>query len=67
VRVAKKVLKWVAWAFVAFLVYSIFRSPEQAAALVVGGFQGIAAALGAVFAFFDAILVQSGSAPSTTP
>ena len=65
---AKKVLKWVAWAFVAFLVYSIFRSPEQAAGLVVGGFQGIAAALGAIFAFFDAILVQSGNAPPpTTP
>jgi len=67
VRVYKKVLKWVLWLFLAFLVYSIFRSPEQAASLVVGGFQGIAAAFGAVFAFFDAILVQSGNAPAPAP
>jgi len=67
VHVLKKILKWVAWLFVAFLVYSIFRSPEQAAGLVVGGFQGIAAAFGAVFAFFDAILVQSGSTPPPAP
>ena len=66
-RVFKKILKWASWLFVAFLVYAIFRSPEQAAGLVVGGFQGIAAAFGAVFAFVDALLVQSGSPPPPAP
>ena len=59
----KKVLKWVAWLFVAFLVYSIFRSPEQAAGIVVGGFDGLSAALDAVFTFFDEALQQSSDTP----
>ena len=63
----RKILKWVLWLFLAFLVYSIFRSPEQAAALVVGGFQGIGAGFGAVFAFFDAILAQTGATPAPAP
>lgn len=66
-QLTRKILKWVLWLFLAFLVYSIFRSPEQAASLVVGGFQGISAAFGAVFAFFDAILAQSGAAPAPAP
>jgi succinate-acetate transporter protein len=64
VPTVKRFLKWVLWIALAFLVYAIFRSPEQAASIIVGGFQGIGAAFGAIFAFFDALLQQTtGTAP----
>ena len=63
----KRALKWLLWISLGFLVYSIFRSPEQAAEIVVGGFQGIGAAFGAVFAFFDAILQQTSGNPPPEP
>lgn len=55
----KRALRWLLWLSLAFLIYSIFRSPEQAAAIVVGGFEGIGAAFEAIFRFFDAILAES--------
>lgn len=57
----KRALKWLLWLSLAFLIYSIFRSPEQAAAIVVGGFEGIASGFNAIFRFFDAILAESTS------
>ena len=59
----KKVLKWALWIFLVFLVYAIFQSPEQAAGIVVGGFEGIAAGFDAVFTFFDEVLQQSSDTP----
>ncbi|WP_336922010.1 hypothetical protein [Aquipuribacter sp. SD81] len=59
----RRVLKWALWIFVIFLVYAIFNSPAQAAGIVVSAFEGIGAAVGAVFAFFDEILRQSGGTP----
>jgi hypothetical protein len=56
----KRVLKWALWIFLIFLVYAIFNSPAQAASIVVNAFEGIGAAGGAVFAFFDEILRQTG-------
>ena len=65
----KRALKWLLWLSLAFLIYSIFRSPEQAAAIVVGGFEGIGAGFNAVFTFFDEVLRQSSGTPPppTTP
>ncbi len=50
---AKKVLLWFV---IAFLVYAIFQSPDQAADIVKSAFDGIVAAVRAVFQFFDALL-----------
>jgi len=55
----KRVFRWLLWIFLVFLVFAIFRSPEQAAGIVVGGFEGIEAGIGAIVAFFDAVLAQS--------
>ena len=49
----KKVLVWFV---VAFLVYAIFRSPDQAAGIVRDAWAGITTALGAIARFFDALL-----------
>ncbi len=54
-------VQWVLWAFFIFLIYSIFRSPEDAASLVVGGFEGIGRGFAAIFTFFDAVLTRMGS------
>ncbi|MFC5381982.1 hypothetical protein [Aquipuribacter nitratireducens] len=62
----RRVLKWAFWIFLVFLVYAIFNSPAQAAAIVVNAFEGIGAAGGAVFAFFDEVLRQSSGAPAGT-
>ncbi len=59
----RKILKWALWIFLVFLVFAIFRSPEQAAGIVVGGFEGLEAAVGAVFTFFDEVLQQSSDTP----
>lgn len=64
----KRVLRWLLWIFLVFLVFAIFRSPEQAAGIVVGGFEGIGAGVEAIVAFFDAVLAQStDSADAPTP
>lgn len=44
------------WVLVAFLVYAVFKSPDQAAGIVRGAWDGIVTGLGAVAAFFDALL-----------
>jgi len=51
----------VLWIFLIFLIYSIFRSPEDAANLVVSGVEGIGRGLGAIFIFFDAVLGRAGA------
>lgn len=46
----------VLWIVVAFLLYAIFRSPDQAAGIVRSAIDGILAALAAIGEFFDALL-----------
>lgn len=59
----RRILKWALWIFLIFLVYAIFRSPEQAASIVVGGIDGISAGLNAIFTFFDEVLRQTSDTP----
>lgn len=40
----------------AFCVYAVFKSPDQAAAIVRAGWDGIVAGLSAIASFFDALL-----------
>lgn len=47
------------WLFVVFLVYAIFRSPNQAAEIVRSAVDGILALVEGVFRFFDALLRPS--------
>jgi hypothetical protein len=47
------------WTLIAFALYAIFRSPDQAADIVRSAWNGLAAGLFAVGEFFDALL--SGS------
>ena len=49
-------LKVVGWLLLIFLVYAIFRSPTNAADLVVSAVNGIGSGLGAIFTFFDTII-----------
>jgi hypothetical protein len=51
----KKVLVWV---LIAFAIYAIFRSPEQAAAVADDAIDGIVSAFRAIGRFFDALLNQ---------
>jgi hypothetical protein len=44
------------WIVVAFLVYAVFKSPDQAADIVRAAWDGILDGLGAVARFFDALL-----------
>ncbi len=44
------------WLVLAFFLYAVFRSPDQAASIVRGAWDGILAGLGSVTAFFDALL-----------
>ncbi len=44
------------WLLVAFFVYAIFKSPDQAAGIVKGGWAGLMDGLRAVGNFFDALL-----------
>jgi hypothetical protein len=44
------------WLLVAFFVYAIFKSPDQAAGIVKSGWAGIGEGLQAVGHFFDALL-----------
>lgn len=49
-------LRILGWIFLIFLIYAIFRSPEDAADIVVSGVEGIAALFSAIFTFFDAVI-----------
>ena len=51
-----KLRKPLIWVLVAFFVYAVFRSPDQAAGIARNGWDGIVSGLGAVAAFFDALL-----------
>ena len=51
--------KFVLWLLVAFGVYAIFRSPDQAAEIVRSAWDGIVAGLSAIGEFFDALLTGS--------
>lgn len=53
-----KVKKWLGWFLLAFCVYAVFKSPEQAANLVGGAFEGISAILSGIGRFFDALLAR---------
>lgn len=53
---ARTVKKFLGWFLVIFFIYAIFRSPEQAAALVNGAVDGILTVFDALARFFDAIL-----------
>ena len=44
------------WIVVAFLVYAVFKSPDQAADIVRAAWSGILEGLSAVAHFFDALL-----------
>ena len=44
------------WFVIAFLVYAVFQSPEQAAGLIRGAFEGLLDLLAAIGDFFDALL-----------
>jgi hypothetical protein len=44
------------WLIVAFLVYAVFRTPEQAASIVSNAFGGLADGVTSVATFFDALL-----------
>jgi hypothetical protein len=50
---ARKILIWI---LVAFLLYAIFRSPNQAADIVRTAIDGIIALVRAIGQFFDALL-----------
>ena len=65
----KRVLRWLLWIALAFLLYAIFNSPEQAASIIVNALQGIGRAIAGVFVFFDAMLNQvgGGEAAPTAP
>ena len=58
-NVAKRVRTVLFWVVVAFFVYAVFQSPDQAAALVRGAVDGILAGLRAIGEFFDALLTQT--------
>lgn len=49
----KKILLWFV---VAFLVYAVFNSPDQAAGIVRAAWDGIVTGLSAIARFFDALL-----------
>lgn len=63
----KRVLRWLLWIALAFLIYAIFYSPEQAADIIVSAIQGIGRAIGAVFAFFNAMLAELGADTAAPP
>ena len=58
-EVAKRIRTVVFWFVVAFFVYAIFQSPDQAAALVRNALEGIMALLSAIGEFFDALLAEA--------
>jgi hypothetical protein len=48
--------KLLIWTLIAFGIYAVFRSPDQAAEIVRSGWDGIALGVSAVGQFFDALL-----------
>ncbi|GAB2693290.1 hypothetical protein [Thalassiella azotivora] len=50
---ARKVLMWF---LIAFAIYAIFKSPDQAADIVRSAFNGLADIIGGIGEFFDALL-----------
>jgi hypothetical protein len=52
----KRLKTFLIWVVVIFLVYAVFRSPDQAADIVRGAWDGIVSAVRSVTAFFDALL-----------
>jgi hypothetical protein len=56
---SKRIRTVLLWFVIAFLVYAVFQSPDQAAALVRGAFDGLMGLLGAIGEFFDALLAGS--------
>lgn len=44
------------WIVIAFFVYAVFKSPDQAASIVKGGWAGLGDGARAVGHFFDALL-----------
>lgn len=48
--------KLLVWFVLAFAVYALFRSPDQAAGIVRDAFTGIGNGLSSVGSFFDALL-----------
>ena len=53
-------VKTIAWLLiVAFLIYAIFKSPDQAARIVRTAWDGVVDGLHAIGRFFDALLSQS--------
>ncbi len=63
----RRLLRWLLWIALAFLLYAIFYSPEQAAEIIVSAVEGLGRAVGAVFAFFNAMLVEVGADPVSPP
>jgi hypothetical protein len=51
-----KIRRPLMWVVVAFLVYAVFKSPDQAANIVRAAWSGILDGLSAVARFFDALL-----------
>jgi hypothetical protein len=51
-----KIRRPLMWLVVAFLVYAVFKSPDQAADIVRTAWDGLVSGLGAVARFFDALL-----------
>lgn len=51
-----RIRKTLIWVLVAFAVYAVFRSPDQAAGVVRDAVGGLGAGLRAVGDFFDALL-----------
>ena len=55
-------VKTIAWVMVvAFLIYAIFKSPDQAASIVRTAWDGVVDGLHAIGRFFDALLNSKSS------
>jgi hypothetical protein len=57
-RAMTKVRKPLLWLLLAFFLYAVVKSPDQAASMVRSAWDGIAEALRAVGRFFDALLAS---------
>jgi hypothetical protein len=53
-----KLRKPLGWLLLAFFLYAVVKSPDQAASIVRSAWDGIAAGLQAVGRFFDALLAS---------
>jgi hypothetical protein len=53
-----KLKKLIIWLVVAFCVYAIFKSPDQAAGIVKTGANGIGSGVAAIGRFFNALLAR---------